>query len=164
MEINKKIMILITIMTFVLVALMDLINITKYVSYSEHLDSTIANTITFISILIGFISSIYVMLQQDQNTCVMKLLRSLNLLKVFNNSFKVLVYIGFFDVIILILMNLVASNSTIFKIIVYFAIPVTVYFLLSSMNIIITICKMISAEEKLKQRNNRIEKDDIIID
>ena len=120
MEINKKVIVIITVLSFIFIVLMDYVNITQYVDCNDHIDSVIANTITFISILIGFISSIYVMLQQNQKSYVMELLRRYDLLRHFNKSFKILMYVGFFDVFILIFMNLVASSRFIFKIVVLF--------------------------------------------
>lgn len=163
MEINKKIVFLISILSFFIVMFVDYINITRFIDYNAHLDSIISNTITFISILIGFISSIYVMMQQVQKSYVLELLRKYDLLKDFNKSFKVLIYTGFFDVLVLIFMNFAASNIMVFKIIVYIAAPITTFFLLSSFNIIITICKMISAEEELKMRDRKIDDEDIVI-
>lgn len=161
MEINKKILNLITILSFLFVIVMDFINISQYIDYNSHIDNTISNTITFISILIGFISAIYVMILQAQESYIMKLLKDLNLTNMFNHSFKSLMYIGFIDVIVLIIMNFLANNITIFKFIIYIAFPLTTCFLLSSYNIITTICKMISSEEKLKKLDLKIEKKDI---
>lgn len=162
MEINKKLIKIITAVSLILVFIMDFINITQFINYSAHIDNTIANIITFISILIGFISTIYVMMQQSQDSYVLRLLREKNLSDTFNNSFRALMYVGFIDVIILILMNFFADSITIFKIIAYFACPLTTYFLLSSNNLITTICKMISSEEKLKKLDKKVEKSDII--
>ena len=88
MKINKKAILFITLLSFVLIVICDYINITKYVEYKEHIDSVISNTITFISILIGFISSIYVMIQQTKNSYVLDLLRKNDLLTYFNKSFN----------------------------------------------------------------------------
>lgn len=162
MEINKNIIKIITILSLIAVFLMDYINVTQYINYSSHIDNTISNVITFISILIGFISTIYVMMQQSQDSYVLKLLRDKNLSDTFNNSFRILMYVGFIDVIILIFMNFFAENITIFKLISYFSCPLTTYFLLSSNNLITTICKMIASEEKLKKLDKKIEKEDII--
>lgn len=162
MEINKNIIKIITISSLIAVFLMDYINVTQYINYSSHIDNTISNVITFISILIGFISTIYVMMQQSQDSYVLKLLRDKNLSDTFNNSFRILMYVGFIDVIILIFMNFFAENITIFKLISYFSCPLTTYFLLSSNNLITTICKMIASEEKLKKLDKKIEKEDII--
>lgn len=162
MEINKSIIKIVTILSFIFVFIMDYINITQFINYGAHIDNTISNIITFISILIGFISTIYVMMQQFQDSYVLKLLRDRELSDMFNNSFRSLMYVGFIDVIILIFMNFFADNITIFKIISYFSCPLTTYFLLSSNNLITTICKMITSEEKLKKLDKKIEKDDII--
>lgn len=156
MEINKKIIIILVALSILLVFMIDIIDITKYFKYDKHIDSTISNTITFISILIGFISAIYVMVQQNQDSHVLNLLRSNDLLNIFNNSFKILMYTGFLDVFVLIFMNLVVSNIAIFKTLSYIVAPVTTYFLLSSINIITTICKMISAEEILKNMDDKV--------
>ena len=101
------------------------------------------------------------MILQAQESYIMKLLKDLNLTNIFNHSFKSLMYIGFIDVIVLIIMNFLANNITIFKFIIYIAFPLTTYFLLSSYNMITTICKMISSEEKLKKLDLKIEKKDI---
>lgn len=163
MEIDKKIILLLVILSILLVFVFDSINVTNYIDFDNHIDSTISNTITFISILIGFISSIYVMVQQNVESYVLKLLSKKNLLGVFNRSFRFLMYVGFFNVLVLICMNIVASNIMVFKILAYLVFPLTTYFLLSSINIIVTICKMISSEEYLKKLNeNKVKKDEII--
>lgn len=162
MEINKNIIRIITVLSFLFIFLMDIINVTNFINYSSHVDNTVSNIITFISILIGFISTIYVMMQQSQDSYVLKLLRDKNLSDTFNNSFRMLMYVGFIDVIILIFMNFLADNITAFKIISYISCPLTTYFLLSSNNLITTICKMIASEEKLKKLDKKVEKDDII--
>lgn len=161
MEINKKMLIFITILSFLFVGVMDFINVTQYINYSSHIDNTISNIITFISILIGFISAIYVMILQTQDSYVLKLLKHLNLTNTFNDSFKSLMYIGFVDVILLILINFLVDIITLVKLIAYLAFPLTIYFLLSSYNIITTICKMISSEDKLKKLDLKIEEEDI---
>ena len=161
MELSKKIVTVLIVLSFLFVLVMDCINITQFINYRVHIDNTITNVITFISILIGFISAIFVMIQQTQNSYVLELLRKLGLLEIFNQSFKTLMYIGFINVITLILMNFLADNLKFFKIITYFACPLTTYFLLSSYNIITTICKMISSEEILRKLDRKIEKDDI---
>ena len=69
--------------------------------------------------------------------------------------------IGFLDVIVLIALNFFCSNITIFKYIFYVAFPLNVYFLLLSNNIITTICKIIISEEKLKNKNKKIEENDL---
>lgn len=161
MEINKKIIILITLSTFILLLILDFINISQFIDYSSHMDSTISNLITFISILIGFISAIYVMIQQSQDSYVLKLLREQDLLNTFNTSFKTLMYVGFINVLILIILNFFIDKISIFKYIAYLACPLTTYFLLVSNNIITTICKMISSKEKLKKLNRKVSSDDI---
>ncbi len=161
MEINKILIRIITIISFVIVIFFDIINISKYIDYTSNIDSTISNTITFVSILIGFISTIYVMIQQSENSYVLKLLKESKVINVFNNSFKLLMYIGFIDVMVLIALNFFSSNITIFKYIFYMAFPLNIYFLLLSNNIITTICKIIISEEKLKNKNKKIEKNDL---
>ena len=161
MEINKILIRIITIISFVIVIFFDIINISKYIDYTSNIDSTISNTITFVSILIGFISTIYVMIQQSENSYVLKLLKESKVINVFNNSFKLLMYIGFIDVMVLIALNFFSSNITIFKYILYMAFPLNIYFLLLSNNIITTICKIIISEEKLKNKNKKIEKNDL---
>lgn len=161
MEINKILIRIITIISFVVVIFFDIINISKYVDYTSNIDSTISNTITFVSILIGFISTIYVMIQQSENSYVLKLLKESKVINVFNNSFKLLMYIGFIDVMVLIALNFFSSNITIFKYIFYMAFPLNIYFLLLSNNIITTICKIIISEEKLKNKYQKIEKNDL---
>ena len=162
MEIHKRLIIIITILSLIFVIFMDYINVTQYINYYSHIDNTISNVITFISILIGFISAIYVMMLQTQNSYVLKLLRDKNLSDTFNKSFRILMYVGFSDVIILIFMNFFADSITIFKIISYSSCPLTTYFLLSSNNLITTICKMIASEEKIKKLDKKVETDDII--
>lgn len=161
MEINKILIRIITIISFVIVIFFDIINISKYIDYTSNIDSTISNTITFVSILIGFISTIYVLIQQSENSYVLKLLKESKVINVFNNSFKLLMYIGFIDVMVLIALNFFSSNITIFKYIFYMAFPLNIYFLLLSNNIITTICKIIISEEKLKNKNKKIEKNDL---
>ena len=161
MEIKKALITIITILSFIFVVILDIINISQYVNYDSHIDSTISNTITFVSLLIGFISTIYVMIQQSENSYVLKLLKEFKVINLFNNSFKLLMYIGFLDVIVLIALNFFSSNIIIFKYIFYIAFPLNVYFLLLSNNIITTICKIIISEEKLKNKNKKLEKNDL---
>ena len=104
-EINKNIIKVTTILSFLFICLMDIINITRFVNYSVHIDNIISIIITFISILIGFISTIYVMMQQSQDSYVIKLLRKENILDTFNSSFKSLMYIDFIDIIVLMFIN-----------------------------------------------------------
>ena len=101
------------------------------------------------------------MIQQSENSYVLKLLKESKVINVFNNSFKLLMYIGFIDVMVLIALNFFSSNITIFKYIFYMAFPLNIYFLLLSNNIITTICKIIISEEKLKNKNKKIEKNDL---
>ena len=143
MEINKVLIGIITIISFIIVIFLDIINISQYFDYTANIDNTISNVITFVSILIGFISTIYVMIQQSENSYVLKLLKEFKVTNIFNNSFKLLIYIGFLDVIVLIALNFFCSNITVFKYIFYVAFPLNVYFLLLSNNIITTICKII---------------------
>lgn len=161
MEINKVLIGIITIISFIIVIFLDIINISQYFDYTANIDNTISNVITFVSILIGFISTIYVMIQQSENSYVLKLLKEFKVINIFNNSFKRLIYIGFLDVIVLIALNFFCSNITIFKYIFYVAFPLNVYFLLLSNNIITTICKIIISEEKLKNKNKKIEENDL---
>lgn len=161
MEINKVLIRIITIISFIIVIFLDIINISQYIDYTSNIDSTISNAITFVSILIGFISTIYVMIQQSEDSYVLKLLKEFKVINIFNNSFKLLMYIGFLDVIVLIALNFFSSNITIFKYIFYIAFPLNIYFLLLSNNIITTICKIIISEEKLKNKNKKIEKTDL---
>ena len=161
MEINKVLIGIITIISFIIVIFLDIINISQYFDYTANIDNTISNVITFVSILIGFISTIYVMIQQSENSYVLKLLKEFKVTNIFNNSFKLLIYIGFLDVIVLIALNFFCSNITFFKYIFYVAFPLNVYFLLLSNNIITTICKIIISEEKLKNKNKKIEENDL---
>lgn len=161
MELNKQILKFITTLSFLFVLVMDYINITQYVKYVSHIDNTISNIITFISILIGFISAIYVMILQTQDSYVLKLLNDSDLINIFNKSFKSLMIIGFIDIILLILINFLADNIKIIKWIIYLTFPLTIYFLLSSYNIITTICKMISSEKKLKKLDLKVDEKDI---
>jgi hypothetical protein len=161
MEINKVLIGFITIISFIMVIFLDIINISQYFDYTANIDNTVSNVITFVSILIGFISTIYVMIQQSENSYVLKLLKEFKVINIFNNSFKRLIYIGFLDVIVLIALNFFCSNITVFKHIFYVAFPLNVYFLLLSNNIITTICKIIISEEKLKNKKKKIEKNDL---
>lgn len=161
MEINKVLIGFITIISFIMVIFLDIINISQYFDYTANIDNTVSNVITFVSILIGFISTIYVMIQQSENSYVIKLLKEFKVINIFNNSFKRLIYIGFLDVIVLIALNFFCSNITVFKHIFYVAFPLNVYFLLLSNNIITTICKIIISEEKLKNKKKKIEKNDL---
>ncbi len=161
MEINKVLIGIITIISFIIVIFLDIINISQYFDYTANIDNTISNVITFVSILIGFISTIYVMIQQSENSYVLKLLKEFKVINIFNNSFKLLIYIGFLDVIVLIALNFFCSNITVFKYIFYVAFPLNVYFLLLSNNIITTICKIIISEEKFKNKNKKIEENDL---
>ena len=74
----------------------------------------------------------------------------------FINISQYIDYNSHIDVIVLIIMNFLANNIIIFKFIIYIAFPLTTYFLLSSYNIITTICKMISSEEKSKSNKSHI--------
>ena len=157
----KKIPIILLIVTFIFILIMDCINITQYFDYAEHIDSAISNTITFISILIGFISSTYIMIQQNQNSCVLKLIRDNGLIITFNKSFKILMYIGFINVFLLILTNFIASNIYILKVMAYIVVPLSVDFLAYSADYIIIICKMIIKEEYLKLQVKELKEEDV---
>lgn len=162
MEINKFFIWIITILSFVFLVILDIFNISQYIDYSQQIESTISNTITFISILIGFISTIYVMIQQSQDGYVFKLLQKHKLTSIFNKSFKSFVYIGFLNVIILIILNFFSNKMEIFKFIIYIVVPLSIYFLLISNNLITTICKIIISEDELKNKDKKIEEKDII--
>ena len=162
MEINKFVIWIITGLSFLLLIILDIFNISQYLDYTQKIDSTISNTITFISILIGFISTIYVLIQQSQDSYVFKLLQKNNLTMSFNNSFKLFVYIGFFNVIVLIVLNFFSNNFILFKVFTYIAFPLSIYFLLISNNIITTICKIIISEDQLKNKEKKIQEKDII--
>lgn len=163
MIINRGRTVIIVLLILVFIGLMDYIDISDYIDCTSHLDSTIANSITFISILIGFISSIYIMLQQNNESFILGLLRKKGLLKDFNNLFKTSMYVGFISVFILILMNFVASNFLILKVIAYIGMPLTAIFYISSIDIITTICKIILSEEKLKGKKIIVKEEDIKI-
>ena len=113
-----------------------------------------------IKILIGFIATIYVMIQQSQESYVFKLLEKNNLIDTFNISFRNFIYIGFLDVAILIILNFFIDVFIVFKYTFYIAFPLSIYFLLISNNLVITICKMIIAENKLKKRDKKITEKD----
>ena len=98
---------------------------------------------------------------KKSNSHILNLLRRKNLINFFNISFRNLMYIGFINTFILILMNLVEANFTIFKTIVYIAVPLSTYFFISSANIIIIICNMILAEESYESRVKVINENDI---
>lgn len=163
MIMNKRITVIIVLVVIVIIVLMDYIDISYYIDCTSHLDSTIANSITFISILIGFISSIYIMLQQNKDSFILELLRKKGLLQEFNYLFKNSMYVGFMSVFILTLMNFVASNFLIFKVIAYIGMPLTTIFYISSIDIIITICKIILSEEELKEKKKIVKEEDIKI-
>ena len=156
MEIKKSLINIITILSFILLIVLDFFNVSQYINYIENIDSTISNSITFASILIGFISTVYIMIQQSQDSYVFKLLEKNNLLDKFNYSFKHFILLGFIDVIILIILNFFASTFMVFKYIFYIAFPLSIYFLLTSNNLILTICKIIIAENKLKKADKKI--------
>lgn len=153
MELNKISISFITALSIIVLIILDIINITSTFEYKNNINDTISNMITFISILIGFISTIYIMLQSMQNGYVFTLLRKNNLVTSFNNSFMKITYIGFINVILLITLTLFSDSFPIFKILSYFTIPTTVYFLLVSNNIIATIVKIIISEEILKNKD-----------
>ena len=161
MEINKYLIWIITILSFVCLIVLDTLNISQYIDYTKQLESTISNTITFISILIGFISTIYVMIQQSQDSYVFKLLQKYKLTYIFNKSFKSFIYIGFLNVIILIVLNFFCNNRAISKFTIYIVVPLSIYFLLISNNLITTICKIIISEDELKNKDKKIEEKDI---
>ena len=153
--------IILPIISLLVIGILDYFDITQYIDCLSHVDEAISNTVTFISILIGFISCIYVMILQKSNSHILNLLRRKNLINFFNISFRNLMYIGFINTFILILMNLVEANFTIFKTIVYIAVPLSTYFFISSANIIIIICNMILAEESYESRVKVINENDI---
>ena len=161
MEFKNFFINIITILSFIILIFFDIFNISNYINYSETIESTITNMITFASILIGFISTIYVMIQQDQNSYVFKLLQKSNLIEFFNNSFKHFIYTGFIDVIALICLNFFDKMFIIFKYIFYFALPLTIYFLLISNNLVVTLCKIIISENKLKNKEKKVEEKNI---
>lgn len=164
MELKKGWIITITLGSFIFLIVLDFINITEYFNYSSNVESTISNIITFISILIGFISTIYIMIQQSQNSSyIYSLLRKKNLIIVFNNSFKAFTFIGFIDVAFLIFLNYFSNVFTLFKYTLYIVFPLTVYFILLSNNLISTIIKMVIAEEQLKQQTYVLQDKDINI-
>lgn len=163
MEIKKSFITIITILSFILLVILDFLNITQYIDYTQNIDNTISNAITFVSILIGFISTIYVMIQQNQDSYVFKLLEKNKLINTFNNSFKFFVYLGFIDAIILIILNFFANTFIIFKYVFYIAFPISIYFILVSNNLVTTICKMIIAENKLKDKDKKLTEKDLKI-
>ena len=164
MEIKNVWIFLITILSFVFLIFLDFIDITNMFNYSAHIDNTISNLITFISILIGFISTIYVMIQQSQEeSYVYKLLSKNNLIIKFNYSFKNFIFFGILDVLLLILLNFFADSFLIFKYIAYITLPLTTYFILISNNLLFTICKMIISEEKLKNQSYVLKDSDLKI-
>lgn len=161
MQINKSLIRILTILSFGFVFILDFVNISQYIDFTSHIDNTISNTITFISILIGFISAIYVMIQQTENSYVLKLLREFDLVSVFNKSIKSFMYVGFLEVLTLIVLNFFSGNLTWFKYMFYIAFPLSVYFLLIANNIITTICKIVISEEKLKNKDAKLDKSSI---
>lgn len=164
MQIKNISIFIITIFSFVFLIILDIINITKYFDYSQHIDNTISNLITFISILIGFISTIYIMiLQAQEESYVYKLLRKHNLTISFNNSFKNFILFGVLDILFLILLNFFAAEFVLFKFITYITIPLTIYFILISNNLLFTICKMIISEEKFKKQTYKLQDSDLKI-
>lgn len=163
MEIKKSFIAIITILSFILLVVLDFFNISQYIDYTQNIDNTISNTITFVSILIGFISTIYVMIQQNQESYVFKLLEKNKLINTFNNSFKFFMYLGFMDVIFLIILNFFANAFIIFKYVFYIAFTVNIYFILISNNLVTTICKIIIAENKLKDNDKKITEKDLKI-
>ena len=50
MEINKILIRIITIISFVIVIFFDIINISKYIDYTSNIDSTISNTIGYFNL------------------------------------------------------------------------------------------------------------------
>lgn len=163
MEIKNTFITIITILSFILLVVLDFFNISQYIDYTQNIDNTISNAITFVSILIGFISTIYVMIQQNQESYVFKLLEKNKLINTFNNSFKFFVYLGFIDVIILIILNFFANTFIIFKYVFYIAFPISIYFILVSNNLVTTICKMIISENKLKDNDKKLTEKDLKI-
>ena len=161
MELKKLLIIVLTIISIVLLIVIDCFDVTSKFDYTVHIESTISNLITFISILIGFVSTIYVMLQQATESYVIKLLREHHLLDKFNLSFKYFAYLGFFSVILLIALNFFIGQHAIFKVFSYFTVPITTLFILLSNNLIVTICKMILSEEKLKNKDKKVKKEDL---
>ena len=163
MEIKNTFITIITILSFILLVVLDFFNISQYIDYTQNIDNTISNAITFVSILIGFISTIYVMIQQNQESYVFKLLEKNKLINTFNNSFKFFVYLGFIDVIILIILNFFANTFIIFKYVFYIAFPISIYFILVSNNLVTTICKMIISENKIKDNDKKLTEKDLKI-
>ena len=54
--------IILPIISLLVIGILDYFDITQYIDCLSHVDEAISNTVTFISILIGFISCIYVMI------------------------------------------------------------------------------------------------------
>lgn len=152
MEINKKIINTLTISSIIILIIIDINNFGFNFISMENMSNIIANSITFISILLGFISATYVMIQSDSYTHVKNLLRKNNVYEIFNKSFKDLVYYGFVSVILLIILEMFINKIILFKAFIYIIIPLLLRFILISNNMIIIISKMIIAEEKLKKR------------
>lgn len=152
MELNRKIINLSTIISVIILIVLDVLNFIRNLVQIENFHNIISNTITFVSILLGFISAIYVMILSDSYLHVKKLLRDNDLWTTFNKSFRELVYCGFISTILLIISEICIGNLLIFRWLLYITVPLLMRFLLLSNNTITTISKMIIAEEKLKQR------------
>ena len=163
MEIKKIYIFLASLFTFIMVLVLDLFDFSTYVDITKALDSTISNLINFAAILIGFISTIYVMIQQTPDSHVLRLLKNNELDDVFNLTFKNYVYIGFIDVIALIILNFSITIFIVFKTLCYIILPLSVYFILMSNNLVVTVCKIVISENKLKNKKNELNEKDLKI-
>jgi hypothetical protein len=151
MELDKIYLVLITTLSMIVLVILDIIDITRYIYIEVDVSSIISNIISFFSIIIGSVSTIYVMIQSIPSSKVLELFRKENVIDVFNSRFKSFIYIGLFSVILLILFQCVENiiYVYIYKSIMYITFFISICFILITNNFLGLIINMIISEEKI---------------
>lgn len=161
-ELSVKCICLIMFIAILLLLISDLIDITQYFYADFDTNSIISNFITFESIIIGFISTIYVMIQSLPNSNVKNLLLENNRLADFNRYFEAIFGVGILNILLLIgLQFIILLNNIISKIYLNVSIVFTILFVLLTNNIIAIMLLMIKYEsESEKKQNNKMKDSD----
>ena len=162
MELKKWIINLLTFVTIVVVIVLDVFNVSNYIHFQKNISSILTNLITFLSILLGFVATIYTMIQSDTDSYILNLLRKEKIINIFNKRFKHLILIGFISIILLIIADICSSSFNLLKWIIYISVPVLTRFILLAYNNITVVAKMVIANEELKARaENELKPEDI---
>jgi hypothetical protein len=163
-ELNKTEMFFIVVTILLITIVLDFIDVTKYFCKEFEIDSIISNIITFESIIIGFISTIYVMIQSFPNSNIKKLLLEFDRLGDFNKCFEKVFIAGVLNIILLIgLQFILLFNNFGSKIYTVIVILITSILLLSANNLIAIMMSIINYEEiKEKEINNKMQDSDLL--